>query len=75
MKGTVPITQMIQLVLNSYTMLAINNHLKVAFVLCHSKSVPLLDALKIKILKNTVSTIMIQPSVRPLEISAMQTVL
>jgi hypothetical protein len=56
-------------------MLAINNHLKVAFVLCHSRSVPLLDALKIKILKNTASTTMIQHFVRPLEIFVMQMVL
>jgi len=73
MKFTAVIVQMIRLALNSYMILAIRNQQKlVRFVV---RSLLILVVLKIKILKNTVSTIMIQSFVRPLEISVMQMVL
>jgi hypothetical protein len=59
--------QMIQPVLNSCIMLLIKNQQKFVILL--------VDVSKIKIQKDTVSTIMIPNSSRPLEISAMQEVL
>jgi hypothetical protein len=59
--------QMIQPVLNSCIMLLTKNLLKFVILL--------VDVSKIKMLKNIVSTIMIQSSARPLEISAIQEVL
>ena len=73
MKFTAVIVQMIRLALNSYMILAIRNQRKlVHFVV---QRLLILVVLKIKILKNTASTIMIQSFVRPLEISVMQMVL
>jgi hypothetical protein len=65
----------IQLVQNSYTILLINDQLKVEFVLAKEIQDHMSFALKNKILKDTVSLLMIQSFVRLLEISAMRMVL
>jgi len=75
MKYTVPIIQMIQLVQTSYMMSVIKNLFLLRAVQFVTRSLITLAALKLLILKDTVSLLMIQHFVGPLEISVMQMVL
>ncbi|MGH9964383.1 MAG: hypothetical protein ACRD5E_06110 [Nitrososphaeraceae archaeon] len=75
MKYTVLIIQMIQLVQTSYMILVIENHSLLRAVQFVMDRLIILDALKLLILKDTVSLLMIQHFVGPLEISVVQMVL
>ena len=69
------IIQIVQVVWNSYMMLAIKDQLKVEVVRGWEIQVHLLSVLKKQIQKDTVSTLMIQPFVKQLEIFVMHMVL
>jgi hypothetical protein len=68
-------SMMIPLVQTSYMMLVIKNHFLLRAVQFVMNRLIIPVALKLLILKDTVSLLMIQHFVRPLEISVMQMVL